>query len=89
MFIESNKIQLQFIVLHYKNNVYKYRQCFLTHRYGLSEYLTIKEIELRKASNAKFEGNLLLKFIKIYLLFCLLFDSKDNVLQTENSNLNF
>ena len=35
-------------------------------RYGLGEYPKIEEIELRKAFNAKFEGNSLLKFIKIY-----------------------
>ena len=38
-------------------------------KYGLSEYLRIEEIELRKAFNAKFEGNSLLMFIKIYLFF--------------------
>ena len=40
-------------------------------KYGLSEYLKIEEIELRKAFNAKFEGNSLFIFIKIYLFFCL------------------
>ena len=38
-------------------------------KYGLSEYLKIEEIELRKAFNAKFKGNSLLKLIKIYLFF--------------------
>ena len=38
-------------------------------KYGLSEYLKIEEIKLRKAFNAKFEGNSLPKFIKVYLFF--------------------
>ena len=38
-------------------------------KYGLSEYLKIEEIKLRKALNAKFEGNSLPKFIKVYLFF--------------------
>ena len=38
-------------------------------KYGLSEYLKNEEIELRKAFNAKFKGNSLLKFMKIYFSF--------------------